>query len=331
MPLSALGERVPVNGLGVLGRYGAPNKLGVPPCGRAYFLLLRQKKVAKEKATPGSAPFGSLALLGAPGGWLNSPAAQTTPAEYPRPACVAQRLSWGPEKHPQATRDTKNTVPHGQLEKKPKNETHRFSVDAFLGPLRGAEQRRGWREKGEDCLRAKPEFRSPRQNRVAQGTGNAGTDPGVAFSLAAFFWRSKRKYARPQGGTPSQSKPQASDTNQNPASHGQPEKTAKIKIPTSSVDASPGPLRGAEQRRNAGSLRLALFEPQASLASRPAFRVAQGIPAGDSDPGVAFSLATFFWRSKRKYARPQGGTQRWPNAIACEAKSATNSSALPKN
>lgn len=29
---------------------------GVPPCWRAYFLLLRQKKVAKEKATPGSAP-----------------------------------------------------------------------------------------------------------------------------------------------------------------------------------------------------------------------------------------------------------------------------------
>ena len=208
MPLSALGERVPVNGLGVLGRYGAPNKLGVPPCGRAYFLLLRQKKVAKEKATPGSAPFGSLALLGAPGGWLNSPAAQTTPAEYPRPACVAQRLSWGPEKHPQATRDTKNTVPHGQLEKKPKNETHRFSVDAFLGPLRGAEQRRnaGGCRRGLSEGRS-PEFRSRPAFRVAQGTGAAGTDPGVAFSLATFFWPHKIKYARPQGGNPSQLAP----------------------------------------------------------------------------------------------------------------------------
>ncbi len=37
------------------------------------------------------------------------------------------------------------------------------------------------------------------------------------------------------------------------------------------------PLRGAEQRRNAGGFRLALSEPQASLASHPAFRVAQGI------------------------------------------------------
>ena len=36
------------------------------------------------------------------------------------------------------------------------------------------------------------------------------------------------------------------------------------------------PLRGAEQRRRAGGLRLALSEPQASLASRPERRVAQG-------------------------------------------------------
>ena len=67
--------------------------------------------------------------------------------------------------------------------------------------------------------------------------------------------------------------------------------------------ASPGPLRGAEQRRGAGGFRLALSEPQASLASRPALRVAQGTGAAGTDPGVAFSLATFFWRSKRKYAR----------------------------
>ena len=30
--------------------------LGFPPCWRAYFLLCGQKKVAKEKATPGSVP-----------------------------------------------------------------------------------------------------------------------------------------------------------------------------------------------------------------------------------------------------------------------------------
>ncbi|MFZ2973358.1 MAG: hypothetical protein WA049_12025, partial [Ferribacterium limneticum] len=73
-----------------------------------------------------------------------------------------------------------------------KNEIHYSSTQArarivSLGPLEGAEQRRGWREKGEDCLRAKPEFRSPRQTRVAQGTGAAGTDPGSPSSLAVFF------------------------------------------------------------------------------------------------------------------------------------------------
>ena len=72
----------------------------------------------------------------------------------------------------------------------------------FSTPLEGAEQRRRWRIRGEDCLRgAAPSSAAPRQRRVAQGTGAAGTDPGVAFSLATFFWRSKRKYARRQGGT----------------------------------------------------------------------------------------------------------------------------------
>jgi len=66
------------------------------------------------------------------------------------------------------------------------------------------------------------------------------------------------------------------------------------------MDALPGPLKGAEQRRGVGGFRLALSEPQASLASRPAHRVAQGTGAAGTDPGVAFSLLTFFWRSKRK-------------------------------
>jgi hypothetical protein len=67
-----------------------------------------------------------------------------------------------------------------------------------------------------------------------------------------------------------------------PAEHffdccGRPEKKLKNETHCFSPDAFPGPLRGAEQRRNAGGSRLALSEPQASLASRPAFRVAQGI------------------------------------------------------
>jgi hypothetical protein len=221
---------------------------GVPPCWRAYFLLLRQKKVAKEKATPGSAPLrGSFRYSASRAACLNSPAAQTRQADCPRPACVAQRLSRGP-KGVSGSKTVRFANFHGQPEKTAKNEiclllpltpspslprprhtrdsasrrakressppldsrlrgsdgTGRPARVVSPGPLRGAEQRRGWRIKGEDCLRAQPEFRSPRQSRVAQGTGNAGTDPGVAFSLATFFWPHKRKYARQQGGNPSQ-------------------------------------------------------------------------------------------------------------------------------
>ena len=208
-PLSALGDWV------------SANEHGVPPCGRACFLLLRQKKIAKEKATPGAAPFGSLALLGEPGTprVLPRAASHRSGRGLPELACGSDKASrqpparlrcsapsTGTRKASVFNRGDLNLNSHGQPEKKPKNETHRFSVDALPGPLRGAEQRRGWRKEGEDCLRAQPEFRSPRQNRVAQGTGAAGTDPGGAFSLATFFWRSKRKYARPQGGTPCQSK-----------------------------------------------------------------------------------------------------------------------------
>jgi hypothetical protein len=86
---------------------------------------------------------------------------------------------------------------------------------------------------------------------------------------------------------------------QKPDFHCQPEKPLKIEICQLGPQAqtrivSPGLLRGAEQRRNAGGSRLALFEPQASLASRPAFRVAQGTGAAGTDPGSPSSLATFF-------------------------------------
>ncbi len=75
-------------------------ELGFPPCWRAYFFLLRQEKVAKKKATPGCAVgyANSPALLEGPGDSLNSPAAQTTRVEGPRPFSVARRSTWGPER-----------------------------------------------------------------------------------------------------------------------------------------------------------------------------------------------------------------------------------------
>ena len=68
---------------------------------RAYFLLLRQNKVAKEKATPAYAVgyADSHALLEGPGGCgtrLGCAKPQTVLADYPRPFSAAQRFRWGP-------------------------------------------------------------------------------------------------------------------------------------------------------------------------------------------------------------------------------------------
>jgi len=184
------------------------NRLGVPPCWRAYFFLLRQEKVAKKKATPGYAAgvAGSPALLEADG------------------RCGTR--AYGPQ-----------------------------TVLALFPP-------------------ASPLLGAPH-----------GDPKSVVFHQPPSFRR------KPESRQPMDSGLRRNDR-------------AGLKA----RDVSPGPLRGAEQRRNAGGSRLALSEPQASLASRPAFRVAQGTRAASTDPGVAFSLATFFWPHKRKYARQQGGT-----------------------
>ncbi|MBS1160513.1 MAG: hypothetical protein H6R15_2932 [Proteobacteria bacterium] len=185
------------------------DRLGVPPCGRAYFFLLRQEKVAKKKVTPGYAVgcADSPALLEVPGGCGTRPfGPQTVLADFPRPFSVARRSTWGPGKasrrNDSAREKEKTLFFGGRPQETVNNHLHRFGGDAFGVPLRGAEQRRFERKKGEDCLRAKPEFRSPRSNRVAQGTPEGGADPGVAFSLATFFWRSKRKYARAASAEP---------------------------------------------------------------------------------------------------------------------------------
>ena len=112
------------------------------PWGSAWracnFFLLRQEKITKKKATPGSTPGCArfLALLGLPGGSLNSPAARTTRPEGPRKPCVAQRLPWG-EGRPAP--DRCSTAPAWSVGE---NRIGR-SARPLLGPLRGAEQRRG--------------------------------------------------------------------------------------------------------------------------------------------------------------------------------------------
>ena len=67
-----------------------------------YFSLLRQRNVGKRKATPLSATLrcaaGNLRWRASAGVWLNSPAAQTTPALIPPPPTIAgaYRRGWVP-------------------------------------------------------------------------------------------------------------------------------------------------------------------------------------------------------------------------------------------
>ena len=72
------------------------------------------------------------------------------------------------------------------------------------------------------------------------------------------------------------------------------------------------PLGDAEQRSAAGGSRRGLSEGRSpEFRSRPAVRVAQGTPPkAGRRPGVAFSLASFFWRPKRKNARASGAEPR---------------------
>ena len=182
--------------------FGAYSELGGSALeARAYFLLLRQKKVAKEKATPGYAVgvADCPALLAVGGGCGTRPCGpQTVLALFPPAA-----------------------------------------------PLLGAAH---------------------------------GDSKSVAGQAASFFI----EYC------------------------GRPRKTAKNRSRCLSSDAFGVPLRGAEQRRRAGGLRLALSEPQASLASRPARRVAQGTGRSPAPTqGSPFLWLLSFGEAKESTPAPQ--------------------------
>ena len=163
------------------------------PDARAYFLFDGKKKVAKEKATPGyavgCADFPAL-LDGSGGCGTRGYAPQTVLADSPRPASVARRSTWGPEKHRGA-----------QAKVKTKTFSAAFGVPC---PLRGAEQRRAFGGCRLALFEPKASLASRPNARVAQGTGAAGCRPRVAFFFGYFLLgETRRKYARASGAEPS--------------------------------------------------------------------------------------------------------------------------------
>ncbi len=175
-------------------------RLGSAPDARHYFLLSCQKKVSKENARPQRRPAapGSLRCSFATGGCgTRGYAPQTVLALVPVAPCAARRRKGLIENRPEINRHWRQ-VPFGVLLLPP-----RAAPSNGVGP--GAV--------GEDCLRAKPEFRSRPAARVAQGSRHSRPrDAGGAFSLATFFWRPKRKYARASGAEHSASKTQSTNS-----------------------------------------------------------------------------------------------------------------------
>jgi hypothetical protein len=198
---------------------GFSDALVSAPDARAYFFLCGQEKVAKKKATPGSVPAAPVPCATRLGrGLRNSGCALKQCSPFSRPSLRCSAPPKGPGKPSGAETGAGKMsagaareilifalfsalTAIGQSEAVPSNQ------DAFRAPLRGAEQRRVVGGRRLALSEPPASLASRPTTRVAQGTGAAGTDPGVAFSLATFFWRSKRKYSRPQGGTPSQSMP----------------------------------------------------------------------------------------------------------------------------
>jgi len=171
----------------------------------SHFLLLRQKKVSKEKATPGCAVgfADSPALLETPGGWLNSPAAQTTPADYPRRFSVARRSTRGPKGGVDQAGNRKLKC-CGQPEKKPKTTYQSSNTDALPGLLRGAEQRR-WAG-GSRLALSEPQasLGKPPGSPSSARNPRSGHRPKGRLFFAYFLLAKQKKVRRPQGGTPSQ-------------------------------------------------------------------------------------------------------------------------------
>ena len=164
---------------------------------RAYFLLLRQKKVAKEKATPTSAVgCADCPVLLEPGGGLrNSP---LRGSDSPRPSfrrllrCSALQTGTQNQSRTPLLRSTK------QNRQKPKSVALR-SVLNLPSAASSSAGRPGI--KGEDCLRgAAPSSAAPRGDRAAQRTRRSRATQRARPFFAYFLSARRKKVMSPVDG-----------------------------------------------------------------------------------------------------------------------------------
>jgi len=158
---------------------------------RAYFLLLRQKKVAKEKATPGSAPAARVPCATRQSGRLAKLAFGSDNASRQPPdslRCSAPLMGTRKASRSDGSAQEK-PLAAAKCKKAANNEFCWFRVDAFPGPHVERRATELMADKGRGLSEGRsPEFRSPRQQRVAQGRRRSRPRSlGSPSSLATFF------------------------------------------------------------------------------------------------------------------------------------------------
>ncbi len=172
--LGALAE--PVGSARTLSFGALAGPLGSALAARAYFLLLRQKKVAKEKATPGSAPATRVPCATRPTGRLAKLACGSDRRKPKAPGQPA--LLSASQGDPKGVAAEPVEMVFGCFQRSTAKK-YRFPFswaeplfrDAFPGPHVERRATELMAEKGRGLSEArKAEFRSPRQQRVAQGS-----------------------------------------------------------------------------------------------------------------------------------------------------------------
>jgi hypothetical protein len=156
------------------------------------------KESSQRKGDPVvGAPAGSLALLGRPGGShelaCGSNNANRLPPAHLRCSAPLKGVRKASRVHvpSEKTNATVGRATEPQVE-----------PGWFVGPLERCRATQGLAEKGRGLSEARrAEFRSPRQSRVAQGTGVAGTDPGSPSFCLLFLGEARKSETPHQGGT----------------------------------------------------------------------------------------------------------------------------------
>ncbi len=301
--------------------------LGVPPGGRAYFLLLRQKKVAKEKATPRSAPgvARSLALLVRPGGLPELACGSDMANRNPPARLRCSAPSTGTRKASTLNHVARSNGCYGQPPKQTQNKTATTSSTPALPlPLKKGRSGGGWFFKLGVPPCGWAYFLLLRQKKVAKEKATPGYVVGCAnspalleapggcgtrgFAPQTVLAESPRPFSVARRSTRGPKNVTAEPNEALFHCHGQQRKTSKIAFPKLATDALPGPLRGAEQRRNAGGLRFAMFEPQASSGKPPGVSSSARNRRSRRRPRGRLFFAHFLLAKQKKVRRPPGGT-----------------------